>query len=132
MPHWSTSPEAGRELEVEYDTALQTYRQLKLTGSKKEAYDYKQDVLQVLAADLRNARAYWRNFGEGVTVVHGVDAEGARNMVKVQHDVEGFVPAQDPEVLQDPETEEKMIVSKAVRGKPATAPTTDTSTEEAK
>jgi hypothetical protein len=106
MPHWSTSPEAGQELEVEYDTVLQQYRDIKLSGTAREIADFRDSVLAPLATDLRAARAHWRGVGE-MLAVNDPTAEGARQFGKVEHDKEGFEPKQDPQVFQDPETGKK-------------------------
>lgn len=84
MAHWSTSPEAGRELEVEYNQLLLQYRELKLTGTREEAYQFKSQVLQPVANDLRASREYWRGIGEAVAAFDGPMAEGARLQVKVE------------------------------------------------
>lgn len=84
MAHWSTSPEAGRELEAEYNQLLLQYRELKLTATREEAYAFRNNVLDPVGRDLRSAREYWRGAGEAVAVFDGPTAEGARLQVKVE------------------------------------------------
>ena len=101
MPHWSSSPEAGQELEVEYDEALQQYRQLVLNASPAEQYNFKRNVLTPLATDVRASRAHWRRQGEEIAAEavrnNQPIPEGGRAFVKTDDNVEGFEAPGDPE-----------------------------------